>query len=125
MTLATLSAIDDAISWPVLITWWGCLFLRHRAVNNSRQRYTLSNLAITFATIYLLCLVVRCLQYLRDGDYLNAAIATACFVTGTWHIWMLLQDDNWFNNQYKKLKRGFKHLSRQLSSWTSAAPSPA
>ena len=95
---------------------------RQSAVRESHQKYVATTLAIVFytAAVILKLVLVCMLLLLSRSDILYT------FLAGLWMIFAVLDarrlyrvlksdDDNWFNSQYGKLKRGVKNLRSKLS----------
>ena len=121
------------ISWVILCLLFNTLiiaqliltFLKIKAVAGSREKYILTTwLIIVTAAIFLAALA--CVVFgLREHDYIGAAMWTLFALYALYLLWRIFnEDDNWFNNQWKKLMRGLKNLRERLQS-VGLKPAPA
>ncbi len=107
----------------------GLFFVRmgRKAVCGSKERFNLNTAAIVAEIVVALYFSFEAITALQEEDYVDAGICTGVVIVTLFYIAQLLKDDNWFNNQFKKLKNGLKNLGKQLSNMRlpSLSPSPA
>jgi hypothetical protein len=59
---------------------------------------------------------------LSEKDHLSVAVRIVAIAFILWMLKDAFDDDNWFNDQWKRLKRGFKNFRQRLAR---AAPLPS
>lgn len=114
-----------------LLSWIAAVIIRRRAVPGTRIRYIASSWAVGGAAGIAMSSPVLGVIYLMRGEYFMAGLDAFLTVYWTWQVYREFNnEDNWFNDQWKKFKRGMKKLRQKLSalkpsSLPSPLPSPA
>jgi hypothetical protein len=94
---------------------------RLSAVPGSHQRYVAATVGVLcyfalFVAAVCVCVIAWMLSYYESVVlYALLALLQLLLLKRCWN------DDNWFNDQWKRLKRGFKKLRQRI---TSASPLP-
>lgn len=108
-----------------MISFWAS-FQKERSVLGTRVRYEAATMVVATAlAITVLCFVLGVIDVVR-ADHLAAgmdAIFMLVWLAVTIH--NFYDDDNWFNNQWKRLKRGLKSLRRRLTTVKLPRPLPS
>lgn len=90
--------------------------LQGKAVTGSHEKNVLTTSAIALHVIaILLSIVLFCIQTIAH-EYDLAIIWIIISFLHVRQLRFLLRDDNWFNDQWKRLKRKAKKISKQLQS---------
>lgn len=108
----------------VSTVWLVVSIMQMKAVRGSRQRYVLTTWAITLVALVVLLELVVIVINLKQGLYFSAGTRAAVALLYMYLSRHFFHDDNWFNNQYKRLKRGLKNLGERLSHMFSPSPMP-
>ncbi len=103
---------------------------KDRRVKGSHERYVLASwLVVVLLIKQALTIVITIILLGVDTNYIFAGIWTAMAIMNAWRLFVAFDDDNWFNDQFTKLKKRFKqgvaNLKGRLSSSGSPLPSPA
>ena len=102
--------------------------MRSRSVRGSYQRYRLTSMmmgATAFMILYELALATL---YVMTHGYFLAVMLAFCALLDVVSLIVLWHDNNWFNDQWKRAKRGLRKLRRRIAEATQrpgALPSPA
>lgn len=90
--------------------------LQGKAVTGSHMKDVLTTSAIVFYAIaIILSVFLLCIRAI-ERDYVAVVIWAFMTFSLTCSLRFLLRDDNWFNDQWKRLKRKAKKMSKQLQS---------
>lgn len=90
--------------------------LQRKAVTGSHEKYVLTTSAIVFYAIaIILSVFLLCIRAI-ERDYVAVVIWAFITFSLACSLRFLLRDDNWFNDQWKRLKRKAKKMSKQLQS---------
>ena len=125
MILEELSSVIYVAEFPLVCVYIYNASRRLFAVKGSRARYVASTWAMASAAGVVILLLIKAGVDAMAQDYASAFVSG--FIAAVWIWWAikgLLDDDNWFNDQWKRLKRGFKNLQQRLAN-ISPLPSPA
>ena len=99
------------------------------AVKGTRVHYTHLSLTIAFFGLQALIAFARAVLSVAIGEYGATGIQLLLAVVYIFYAWKLSKDGgNWFNDQFKRLKRGLKKLRQQLANALTPpklAPAPA
>lgn len=99
--------------------------LQRAAIPGSYKKYQLTTLLIAMISLKILGgISIVILSLILDNAF-TAGIWVFIVAVDIWDLKKLFNDDNWFNNQYKRLKRGLKNLQTRLSMLASPMPAPA
>lgn len=108
----------NAIVWIMLAVGVVSRLLRISAVRGSHQRHVYGSLHILAYGLIAVFRLADAVLYSIEGEFSRASMNLV-----TVPIWVLLivlgwDDDNWFNGQLKRLKKGIK----KLRSWRPRVP---
>lgn len=90
-------------------------YSKRASVRGTHPRYVASTIECLSAALIAFMTLVMLVDSLRKGDPLNSSILFAVFCYWVVETARAFDDDNWFNNQWKRLKRGFKNLRIRLA----------
>ena len=124
----SLEMLDTMSFWAFVTCIIGSLGFGLRKifyVKGTRGRYVAATLEVAFDIGVIISLIVIAGVQAAQQDLPYAAVMAALAL---WRLWWLLKgfddDDHWFNDQWKRLKRGFKKLRQNLAN-ASPLPSPS
>jgi hypothetical protein len=102
-------------------------FIRVRAVKGSFQRYRLTTLSITMKAGAIVFELLICATAVATQSYVLGAMYLVVVPLEVMTLLRLIHgDDNWFNDQWKRAKRGIKKIRQRIQQATpSPLPSPA
>lgn len=123
MSLETADTFARVAMYSFLIGWCAAGLLRARVARLDIRR-SFTNLAIVFLVGLVTTELVRSTILLMKEDYLGAGMWVVIIAYQIYVSRSLFDDDNWFNDQFKKLKRGVKKLGSRLGRIRIAFPSP-
>jgi len=111
------------VTFPYLITFW----LTVRSVSGTRLRYVATSWLIGLGALLALIFAVWAVLDLMLENYQGTGLNVMLTIAMAWSTKRVINNsDNWFNDQWKRLKRGLKKLKRRLASTAPVpAPSPA
>lgn len=99
--------------------------LKIRAVKGTRQRYIAATMEIGCSLGVIVTLLIWAVVDVATKDIFGAGFSITLAAIRTWQFLRHFDDDdNWFNDQLKLLKRGVKKLRRRIAS-LSPLPSPS
>lgn len=125
MTLETATDILRIIGYILLVSWWLATVLQARAVRKTVIHYRLTTMAIVMTGACVACDIARSMIALIQNDFFGAGGWLVC-ATLILHVSRkLLDDNNWFNDQFKKLKKFGTRLRNIRITLPSPMPSPA
>jgi hypothetical protein len=123
MSLDALYMIVEGAIGASVIIFVTLMSLRIRAVPGTHKKYVATSLLVVVIGFQSLLFMTMAVIRLLLDQQVSAGIDFVCSAIWAWWCWRLLHDsDNWFNNQYKKLKRGLKNLRSRLQFIPSPAP---
>ncbi len=122
----------NALSLVVLMIMLVCMAInlmflirRDRAVLGSHQRYVATTWIIATDIMVILSLLASSVIYFMQENLLGAGWDLVIVWIWVWSLKRFFDDDNWFNDQWKRLKRGIKKLRERIARATpSPLPSP-
>ena len=100
-------------------------FRQQTAVQGSYKKFQLTTILIVVVSLKILGGLGLVILSLAFGYWFTAGIWLCLVAFDILDLVKLFKDDNWFNNQYKRLKRGLKNLRTRLSTLASPLPAPA
>ena len=124
MSIAILIAVIAALMYITVFTHLVSFFLRNSYIPGSYRRYIANSLMLATSGINFVIGVILGGLYFAIGDYIAAGVFSLGSLGWLWVIKKDKDEDNWFNDQWKRLKRGLKNLRQRLAT-TSPLPSPA
>ncbi len=98
--------------------------LQSRAIHGSAERFALTTWCIIFRTVLLLFATIIAVNSVMSKDYVLASFWTINIGLNVAVLYLLLRQDNWFNKQWKKLKKAVKNFQESLQSSFMPAPAP-
>lgn len=128
--MTVLSIISNSATYVFVcagVVYFWALIGKQRAIRGSHQRYVAASLAVMSSAAVTLTHVVFVAMHIANSE-LGWAVFFAFFGI-RWYYWFqeaLRDNDNWFNDQFKRLKKKW----RKLRSWRPhipriASPRPA
>ena len=108
----------DIVVWILLVIGIVARLRAVFAVRYSHQRYVYASLHILAYGLIAICRFVDAVLWSIDGEFLIASVALLTVPIWIFLIWIAWDDDNWFNNRFKRLKKGWK----KLRSWRPQVP---
>lgn len=116
MSLEMIQSALGLLIVPIGVVHFLVLLRAAFAVKGTRVRYIYLSLTIAFFGLQALIAFTRAVLFVAIGEYGTAGIQLLLAVMYTFYTWKFLGDgDNWFNDQFKRLKRGIKKLRQQLA----------
>lgn len=115
MFLEILLSVMTFIGWIGLIAFAVGDLSRRLAVQKTLRWYKASTLRMAGMIIVVLCSLVRGPVYMALENHFGAACDVLLALLYGYFIWLSRNDDNWFNDQRKRLKKGWKKLKRRLA----------
>ncbi len=126
----TVEMVDDLLSYvgTVLSLAFLVVYLLYRMAL-SKNRVVLANWGIVLGAIIVVLYVIRASLNLWLGNFVDAGFITASALLYVYLCRWFFDGDNWFKDQFTKLKKGFKsgvaNLKERVGSLGSPLPSPA
>jgi hypothetical protein len=115
--LEILSIALNLSTWIVIFGMFVCIIKHRMAVKGTRVRYLAKTFLICLIIMYMVLQFVYALVQIQLADDLytkgwHAAICAFVLAYYTWFLHHLLNedDDDWFNDRWKKLKRWVKNV---------------
>lgn len=125
MLLDILGKVANSLILPVIVISLWASIQKRTAVPGSRVRYVASTLLVGSEIALLILSFVQGVADFSQGDYPGAGINAFFVLVWIWNLMQDFDDDNWFNDQRKRLKRGFKALRRRLTTVRLPRPLPS
>lgn len=124
MLIETLEAFNKVVSDTLLAAWVVTNMLRVHAVGRSELHFKFTTVSLGIGVFLEISVVLRAVFALMRQDYAEAGGWLPPGVILLVALYVISNDNNWFNDQFKKLKRGIKKLGSRLSRIRIALPSP-
>lgn len=115
MTREMVLDLADNIVWVLLSAWLVVALMYAFTVAERKERFKLATGGILLAGCIVALDLLRTVLYLLSDEYFNAGmnvLGAAAIIYGSRHFF---DNDNWFNDQFKKLKSSIKNLGKNLS----------
>ncbi len=127
MSLATIDTVAFWVFVALAIGSSGFGLRKSFCIKGSHQRYVAATLEAGCELGVMLTLLVISVINAAQQDFMFAGVAMALFF---WRLWWFLKsfndDDHWFNDQWKRMKRDLKKLRQRLANASPLPmPSPA
>ena len=94
---------------------------RNQSVKGSYPRYVAASWFLVTGIAVIGVTFAKAALYVATGEYVAAGFQLALVGLWVWIIRSQSDEDNWFNSQWKRLKKGVKALRQRIAS---LAPSP-
>lgn len=88
----------------------------YAAVRGSHQRYVAASRWVAISTAGLILALARGPILLLESNAWSTFVAFYFVLFWAWKLKRAIDEDNWFNNQLKRAKRGLKKLRERTSS---------
>lgn len=124
MFIETLEVFNQVVSYTLLAAWVVTNMLRAHAVGRSELHFKFTTASLGIGIFLEISVVLRAVFALMRQDYAEAGGWLPPGVILLVALYVISNDNNWFNDQFKKLKRGIKKLGSRLSRIRIALPSP-
>lgn len=124
MLIETLEAFNKVVSDTLLAAWVVTNMLRAHAVGRSELHFKFTTASLGIGVFLEIFIILRMVFALMRQDYAEAGGWLPPGVILLVALYVISNDNNWFNDQFKKLKRGIKKLGSRLSRIRIALPSP-
>lgn len=124
MFIETLEVFNQVVSYTLLAAWVVTNMLRAHAVGRSELHFKFTTASLGIGIFLEISVVLRAVFALMRQDYAEAGGWLPPGVILLVALYVISNDNNWFNDQFKKLKRGVKKLGSRLGRIRIAFPSP-
>ena len=126
------SVLPELVKYVALFgVLYSYIHFRHKrksAIEGSYERYKATTLSIVLAALIAIFLSALAIVNAYRGEYLPSFLQVFIAYSYFKDAWNLYHDDdNWFNGQFKRFKRGLKQLRKRRSRMpgnTGPLPSP-
>lgn len=123
-TTLSFTAAINILDWTLFLVWAVLCVLRGGIVTATKQRFIVTTLLIVFTVLEIVVMSVRAVIYIIQKDFIGASLLVTSTVMFIWFLTLIMHDDNWFNDQWKRLKKGIKNLQESLQSAFMPTPAP-
>lgn len=124
MFIETLELVNQTVSHILLSTWAVTNMLRARALRRTKLHFKLTIASLGIGICLEVSIVFRAIFALMRQDYAEAGGWLPPSAIVLIALYGIFTDNNWFNDQFKKLKHGIKKFGSRLSRIRIAFPSP-
>lgn len=107
------------------IAWMCCLLAANTAVKGTAHRHTMNTWVVGLSGVLLVKSGADVVNSLYEPLYLAAILSTFLCVLYGYFGWRCYKDDNWFRDQFDKLKSCLKNLGRRIVKALTPSPSPS
>lgn len=126
MSLEVLKAVISLLGGSAAMLHFTAWTWRMFVIRGSHARYITSTIMVGCAALTTISAFIGGIISAVQGDYLDVGIKVVLTVIWAWITKKAYNDDNWFNDQWKRLKRGVKRLRRRIAALLpTPLPSPA
>ncbi|HWT40930.1 MAG TPA: hypothetical protein VN081_06755 [Dongiaceae bacterium] len=126
MSLNLLTMVITFVAYPCFFLYILFGLRKKQAVRGSIAHHKASTQMIVSIIAVTVCTIAEVFIAILQKDIVTASTD---FVVAVFWVWINKEhfdDDNWFNDQWKRLKRGFKKLRQRLATGIPLPlPSPA
>ena len=119
-----IETLDQAVSHILFAVWIVTTMLRAHAVGRSELHFKFTTASLGIGVCLEASIVLRAVSALMRQDYAEAGGWLPPGAIMLVALYVISNDNNWFNDQFKKLKRGVKRFGSRLSRIRIAFPTP-